>query len=96
MKNIYQVVKRPRLTEKSISLQEKQNQIVLRVDNHANKGEIKKAVESLFDVKVEKVRTANMHGQSRRMGKYSGRTVDWKKAYVSLSSDSKLDFLEDL
>ncbi|MDZ7642371.1 MAG: 50S ribosomal protein L23 [Desulfurivibrio sp.] len=96
MKDIYQVVKRPRLTEKSIGLQEQHNQIVLRVDRHANKGEIKKAVESLFDVRVEKVRTANMAGRSRRMGRHSGRTASWKKAFVSLSSDSKLDFLEDL
>lgn len=96
MKNIFEVVKRPRLTEKSMGLQEAHNQIVLQVDRKANKDEIKKAVESLFNVKVENVRTANMPGRRRRMGRNVGRTSDWKKAFVSLSSDSKLDFLEEL
>ncbi|HET97420.1 MAG TPA: 50S ribosomal protein L23 [Desulfurivibrio alkaliphilus] len=96
MKNIFEVVKRPRLTEKSMGLQEDHNQIVLQVDRRANKNEIKKAVESLFSVKVEKVRTASMPGQRKRMGKYVGTTSDRKKAFVTLSSESKLDFLEEL
>lgn len=96
MKNLFEVVKRPRLTEKSIGLQEDHNQIVLQVDRRANKSEIKQAVEKLFNVKVDQVRTANMSGRPKRMGRHSGTTAAWKKAFVSLSSDSKLDFLEEL
>ncbi|MDF1613459.1 50S ribosomal protein L23 [Desulfurivibrio dismutans] len=96
MKNIYEVLKRPRLTEKSMGLQESFNQVVLQVDRRANKSEIKQAVEELFSVKVEKVRTANMTGRKRRMGRYIGRTSDYKKAFVTLGPDSKLDFLEEL
>ncbi|ADH86145.1 50S ribosomal protein L23 [Desulfurivibrio alkaliphilus] len=96
MKNIYEVLKRPRLTEKSMGLQESFNQVVLQVDRRANKSEIKQAVEELFSVKVDKVRTANMTGRRRRMSRYVGRTSDYKKAFVTLSADSKLDFLEEL
>jgi len=94
--NIFQVIKKPRLTEKSMGLQEAHNQIVLKVDAKANKVEIKQAVEKLFDVKVEKVRTANMHGKQKRLGRHVGRTSDWKKAIVTLAEGSKLDFLEQL
>lgn len=96
MKNFYEVLKRPRLTEKSMGLQENFNQVVLQVDRRANKKEIKQAVEDLFSVKVDKVRTANMTGQQKRMGRHIGRTSDYKKAFVTLSTDSKLDFLEEL
>ena len=96
MKNIYEVLKRPRLTEKSMVLQENLNQVVLQVDIRANKHEIKQAVESLFSVKVDNVRTANMPGRKKRMGKYIGKTSDYKKAFVTLSPESKLDFLEEL
>ncbi|MFH7325280.1 50S ribosomal protein L23 [Desulfurivibrio sp. C05AmB] len=96
MKNIYEVLKRPRLTEKSMGLQESHNQIVLQVDRRANKNEIKQAVENIFSVKVEKVRTANLPGRKKRMGRYVGTTSDYKKAFVTLSAESKLDFLEEL
>lgn len=96
MKNIYEVLKRPRLTEKSMGLQENHNQIVLQVDRRANKNEIKQAVENIFSVKVEKVRTANLPGRKKRMGRYVGTTSDYKKAFVTLSVESKLDFLEEL
>lgn len=96
MKNIYEVLKRPRLTEKSMGLQESFNQVVMQVDRRANKNEIKQAVEELFSVKVEKVRTANMSGRRKRMGRQIGRTSDYKKAFVTLSPESKLDFLEEL
>lgn len=96
MKNIYEVLKRPRLTEKSMGLQESFNQVVMQVDHRANKREIKQAVEELFSVKVEKVRTANMTGRKKRMGRHIGRTADYKKAFVTLNAESKLDFLEEL
>ncbi|MEW6499963.1 MAG: 50S ribosomal protein L23 [Thermodesulfobacteriota bacterium] len=94
--NIFEVIKKPRLTEKGMGLQEAHNQIVLRVDPRANKHEIKQAVEGLFNVKVEGVRTANMPGKEKRLGRNVGQTSDWKKAIVTLAEGSKVDFLSEL
>ena len=96
MKNICAVVKKPCLTEKGMTLQEMHNQIVVKVDTQANKIEIKEAVEKMFKVKVDKVRTANMQGKTKRVGKHSGRKADWKKAIVTLAEGHKINFLEDL
>jgi large subunit ribosomal protein L23 len=96
MKNICTVVKKPCLTEKGMGLQEEHNQVVFKVDSRANKLEIKEAVEKLFKVQVDKVRTANMHGKDKRVGKYAGRRSDWKKAIVTLTEGHKIDFLENL
>ena len=96
MNSINNVIKKACLTEKGMGLQEIHNQIVIKVDPRANKLEIKEAVEQLFNVKVDKVRTANMHGKIKRVGKYMGRRNDWKKAIVSLAEGHKIDFLEDL
>ena len=62
----------------------------------ANKIEIKEAAERLFNLKITKVRTANMHGKSKRVGKHAGTTNDWKKAIISLQEGQKMDFLEQL
>ncbi|MBU0485818.1 MAG: 50S ribosomal protein L23 [Proteobacteria bacterium] len=96
MKDVCNVIKKPCLTEKGISLQELHNQIVVKVDPRANKVEIKDAMEQLFNVKVDKVRTISMHGKSKRVGKHFGRQSDWKKAVVTLSEGHKIDFLEKL
>jgi large subunit ribosomal protein L23 len=96
MKNICTVIKKPCLTEKGMGLQETHNQIVMKVDPRANKLEIKEAVEKLFNVKVDKVRTLNMHGKEKRVGTNVGRRSDWKKAVVSLAQGHKIDFLENL
>jgi len=96
MKNVFDIIKKPCLTEKGMTLQEANNQVVLKVNPDANKIEIKTAVQDLFNVKVAKVRTANMHGKSKRVGKYMGRTSNWKKAVVTLVEGEKLDFLEEL
>ena len=96
MKNITAVVKKPCLTEKGMGLQEEHNQVVIKVDPRANKMEIKEAVEKMFKVQVDKVRTANMHGKEKRVGKYAGRRSDWKKAIVTLAEGYKIDFLENL
>ncbi len=96
MKNIFDVIKKPCLTEKGMLLQETQNQVVLKVDPRANKLEIKHAAEQLFNIKIDKVRTANMHGKKKRVGKHFGHTNDWKKAIITLSEGQKLDFLEEL
>ena len=96
MNNVHNVIKKACLTEKGMGLQEIHNQIVIKVDPQANKIEIKEAVEQMFNVKVDKVRTANMHGKTKRVGKYMGKRNDWKKAIVSLAEGHKIDFLEDL
>jgi large subunit ribosomal protein L23 len=96
MKVIYDVIKRPCLTEKGNFLQETQNKVVFEVKSQANKIEIKKAVEMLFGVTVSKVSTSNMSGKQKRMGaKTAGRTSDWKKAYVSFA-EGKINFLDEL
>lgn len=94
--NIYEVIKKPRLTEKGMGLQEANNQVVLRVDPRANKHEIKQAVEGLFNVKVAGVRTANMPSKEKRLGRSVGQTSEWKKAIVTLAEGSKVDFLGEL
>ena len=96
MKVIYDVIKKPCLTEKSNLLQEVENTVTFKVDPRANKIEIKNAVEELFDVKVKNVRTVPVKGKKRRVGiKSMGRTNDWKKAYVSLA-EGEINFLEEL
>ena len=73
-----------------------ENTVTFKVDPRANKIEIKKAVEALFDVKVQNVRTAPVKGKKRRVGlKSLGKTNDWKKAYVSLS-EGEISFLDEL
>nr|WP_321464842.1 50S ribosomal protein L23 [uncultured Desulfobulbus sp.] len=96
MKVVYEVIKSPCLTEKGNFLQETESKVVFKVDRRANKIEIKKAVESLFNVTVSKVATANMTGKRKRVGARSaGVTSNWKKAYITLS-EGKIDFLDEL
>jgi len=96
MKILYDVIQAPCLTEKSNLLQEVQNKVVFRVNPAANKVEIKKAVEDLFNVKVRNVRTTKVKGKEKRVGlKSVGRTSDWKKAYITLS-EGTINFLEEL
>jgi large subunit ribosomal protein L23 len=95
MKNLYDVIRRPLLTEKSTLLKETQRTLVFEVHRDATKPEIKKAVEVLFDTKVEDVRVARVHGKVRRQGRYVGRRPDWKKAFVLLKKDAKMvEFFE--
>jgi large subunit ribosomal protein L23 len=96
MIDIYNVIKKPCLTEKGMILQEENNQVVMKVNSKANKIQIKKAVEHLFNVKVDKVRTANMHGKKKRIGTHFGQRSDWKKAVITLAEGHKIDFLEQL
>ncbi|MBT8086058.1 MAG: 50S ribosomal protein L23 [Woeseia sp.] len=87
------VIEGPHLSEKSTILADKHNQVVLRVRKDANKADIKKAVELLFEVKVDGVTVVNVSGKIKRHGQTSGRRVSWKKAYVTLAEGSQLDFL---
>ena len=95
MNNIYAIIKSPHLTEKADSIQEGTGQVVIKVNPAANKVEIRKAVEMMFNVKVGKVRTAMMRGKQRRVGRHFGRSSDWKKAIVTLT-EGKINFLEEL
>lgn len=84
------VLKLPVITEKSTRVKEDRRTVAFKVLRDANKIEIKDAVEKIFKVKVESVRTANFHGKKRRQGRYSGRRPDWKKAYVTLKQGEKM------
>ena len=95
MKNIYDILKGPHLTEKADTLQERTGQIIVKVNPAANKVEIKEAVEKMFHVKVGKVRTTMIRGKQKRVGRHLGRTSDWKKAIVTLT-EGKINFLEEL
>jgi large subunit ribosomal protein L23 len=95
MKNVYEVIRRPLITEKSTSLKEQQGVVCFEVHRGATKPEIKKAVEALFSVKVDSVRVARVHGKVKRQGRYAGRRPDWKKAYVLLKKGEKMiEFFE--
>jgi len=88
------VLQGPVITEKGTLVNEQGNQVVFRVHPHANKVEIRQAVERLFKVRVEKVRTARQLGKERRVGRHVGRRPDWKKAYVTLAEGQRIDFFE--
>lgn len=94
MKTLYNVLLSPLLTEKGTKLKEEDNKVMFRVARDANKIEIKKAVEEIFKVKVNRVATINYRGKKKRLGKHEGRRSDWKKAIVTLKAGAKLDFIE--
>jgi large subunit ribosomal protein L23 len=90
MPTLYEIIRRPLITEKGLQVKEAESTLVFDVAPEATKTEVKQAVEALFKVKVENVRTANVLGKERRRGKFSGYKPDWKKAYVRLKSGEKL------
>jgi len=95
MKSLYQVIRRRLITEKTTALKVTQRSLCFEVHRDATKPEIKKAVEQFFNVKVEDVRVANVHGKTKRQGRYVGRRPDWKKAYVVLKKGEKMiEFFE--
>lgn len=96
MKASQDIIIKPVITEKSMD--ELQNgKYTFKVAKNANKIEIKKAVEALFGVEVAKVNTLNVNGKAKRVGRFEGRTSDWKKAVVTLTEDSKtIEFFEGM
>jgi len=92
---VFDVVTSPLITEKGTMVGELGNQVVFRVRRDASKDQIRRAVESLFKVKVEKVRTLNLLGKIRRVGRHAGRRPDWKKAYVTLAEGQRIDFFDN-
>ena len=96
MKDLHRVITSPLITEKGTLVNEQGNQFVFKVRPEANKVEIRHAVETLFKVKVEKVRTINYLGKNRRVGKTVGQRPRWKKAYVTVAEGQRIDFFESV
>ena len=94
MRDQRQVVLRPLVTEKATALKDERNQVSFQVAMDANKVEIRRAVETIFKVKVSGVRTQIVFGKEKRMGRYLGRRPSWKKAVVKLGAGSKLELFE--
>jgi large subunit ribosomal protein L23 len=91
---VYSCIVRPVLTERSTTLKEKHNQYVFEVADASSKTDIKKAVEQLFKVTVERVRTMRVPGKYRRYGRGGGYRSDWKKAVVTLKQGDAIDLVE--
>ncbi len=94
--DIYRVLKVPHITEKGTLQKELHNQISFKVDRRANKVEIRRAVETLFKTKVVDVKTMNMKGKGRRVGRNLGKRPDWKKAVVKLAPGENIEFFEGM
>ncbi|MGI8906017.1 MAG: 50S ribosomal protein L23 [Candidatus Sumerlaeaceae bacterium] len=95
MKSPYQILQRPLITERATLLAENKEgpQYVFRVSKTANKIEIRKAIESVFNVQVDNVNTVVVKGKKRRQGRNVGKTSDWKKAFVTLKEGQTIDVL---
>ena len=83
----------PHVSEKGARLQQDSNQVVFRVRPDANKDEIRRAVELMFEVKVAEVRVSNVKGKSKRFGQRVGQRSDWKKAYVRLAEGQSIELM---
>jgi large subunit ribosomal protein L23 len=95
MSTIYQIIKRPIISEKSTALTELAGKYVFEVDAKANKHEIRDAVQGLFKVNVREVRTLMMHGKVKRLAKSTVKRTNWKKAIVTLAEGQKIDFFQN-
>ncbi|WP_459541548.1 50S ribosomal protein L23 [Parvimonas micra] len=96
MMTAYDIIIKPVVTERSMENMESKR-YTFKVDTRANKSEIKKAVETIFGVKVKQVNTINITGKKKRMGANVGKRPDWKKAIVTLTEDSKeIEFFESI
>jgi large subunit ribosomal protein L23 len=89
---VFKVLLGPHVSEKATLLADKKSQFVFKVATDATKLEIKKAVESLFSVKVAGIRTVNVQGKTKRTARGLGKRNDWKKAYIALQPGQDLDF----
>ena len=94
MKDQFGMIMQPLLTEKVLGGKELQNKVAFRVHPDANQIELKKAIETIFKVKVEKISTANQKGKKKRMGAITGRKADWKKAVVTLKEGDTIEYFE--
>jgi large subunit ribosomal protein L23 len=94
MKEAQKIIRRPLITEKSTRQKEESRQYVFEVHRDANKIEIQSAVERLFKVTVLQVRTSNVLGKVKRLGRRYGKRPDWKKAIITLKEGDRIDFFE--
>ena len=92
--NIYDVLRTPRMSEKTLTLKEEVNQFAFEVDPRANKIQIKESVEKSFKVSVLKVRTMNVRGKKKRLGRTEGRKSSWKKALVTLKAGESIEYFD--
>jgi len=90
----YEIIKRPLITEKTSIQKEISNQLSFEVDRRANRIEIKKAIEGIFNVNVASVRTMQVKGKKKQRGRIIGRRKNWKKAIVKLMPGERIDFFE--
>jgi large subunit ribosomal protein L23 len=90
MLTLYQVIKRPIVTEKGVTKKDNERTLCFEVAAGANKTQIKNAIQTVFKVKVEEVRTSTTAGKLRRRGRFAGYRPDWKKAYVRLRAGEKI------
>ena len=97
MKTLYDVILRPVVTEKGLTLKERERTLSFEVSPDASKQEIRQAVERIFKVRVEDVRTMSVRGKMRRRGRYVGYKPSWRKAYVTLAEGEKMiEYGEDI
>jgi large subunit ribosomal protein L23 len=94
--NVYEVIRRPLITEKGHAKREAERTLCFEVHPDANKIQIKQAVETVFKIKVENVRTSNYAGKLRRRGRFTGYASDWKKAYVRLQEGQRMPEYADI
>ncbi|MGH0036920.1 MAG: 50S ribosomal protein L23 [Myxococcota bacterium] len=92
--NVHDVIRKPLITEKSTIGREEHNVVTFAVDPRANKHDVRRAVEQLFSVSVEDVRTMRQPRKTRRMGRFIGRRPEWKKAIVRLAEGQSIEFFE--
>lgn len=90
----YEIVRRPLITEKTTIQKESFNQVTFEVERKANRVEIKRAIEKIFNVRVAAVRTMQITGKVKRRGRILGKRKDWKKAIVTLMPGERIDFFE--
>ena len=91
--NVFDVIRAPRVSEKTARLQEVSNQYVFEVATDATKADIKVAVEKIFDVKVDAVNVVNVKGKSKSFKNRAGSRGDWRKAYVKLADGQSIDVM---
>jgi large subunit ribosomal protein L23 len=96
MKDARSIIRKVLITEKSTILRETRNQYFFEVARDANKIDIKKAIETIFSVKVDNVRTMQLRGKVKRQGRWVGKRNDWKKAIVTLKPDQKIELFEQI
>jgi large subunit ribosomal protein L23 len=92
--NPYEMIRGPVITEKGTIQKEANNQLTFEVDRKANRVEIRHAIEKVFNVRVEKVRTMQIKGKVKRLGRATGKRRDWKKAVVTLAEGQNIEFFE--